>query len=127
MNTPSSEPPDAADLPPNPAGRPATTIAANPTQGDPANNTPANRPPKPSGLQRLRDWIDRLLVADVFLVLAGALWFAAAVLLQSQGVKAPLAIFQRLWEPLFTPAIGLLMAAALLSGALGWWQRRVQR
>jgi len=127
MNTPSSEPSDAADLPPNPSGRSATTIAANPTQGGPANDTPANRRPEPSGLQRLRDWIDRLLVADVFLVLAGALWFAAAVLLHSQGVEAPLAIFQRLWEPLFTPAIGLLMAAALLSGALGWWQRRGQR
>jgi len=127
MNTPSSEPSDAADLPPNPSGRSATTIAANPTQGGPANNTPAKRPPEPSGLQRLRDWIDRLLVADVFLVLAGAVWFAAAVLLHSQGVEAPLAIFQRLWEPLFTPAIGLLMAAALLSGALGWWQRRGQR
>jgi hypothetical protein len=80
-----------------------------------------------AALQRMRNWIDRLLVADVFLVLAGALWFAAAVLLHSQGVEAPLAIFQRLWEPLFTPAIGLLMAAALLSGALGWWQRRGQR
>jgi hypothetical protein len=127
MNTPSSEPSDAADLPPNPSGRSATNIAANPTQSGPANATPANRAPQSSGLQRLRDWIDRLLVADVFLVLAGALWFAVAVLLHSQGVGAPLAIFQRLWEPLFTPAIGLLMAAALLSGALGWWQRRGQR
>ncbi len=66
-------------------------------------------------------------MADVFLVLAGALWFLAAVVLHSQGVEAPLQLFQRLWEPLFTPAIGLLMAAALLSGALGWWQRRGQR
>jgi hypothetical protein len=66
-------------------------------------------------------------VADVFLVLAGAVWFLAAVVLHSQGVEAPLELFQRLGEPLVTPAIGLLMAAALLSGALGWWQRRGQR
>jgi NhaP-type Na+/H+ or K+/H+ antiporter len=72
----------------------------------------------------LREALDRLLVADVFLVLAGALWFVVAVLLHSRGVEAPLRLFQKLWEPLFTPAIGLLMAAALVSGLLGWWQRR---
>jgi hypothetical protein len=71
--------------------------------------------------------VDSLLVADVFLVLAGALWFALAVVLHSQGVEGPLNLFQKLWQPLFTPAISLLMAAALLSGALGWWQRRGQR
>ncbi len=78
-------------------------------------------------LQRLKRWLDLALVADVFLVIAAALWFALAVLLHSNGVEAPLRLFQTLWEPLFTPAIGLLMAAALLSGALGWWQRRGQR
>jgi len=127
MSTPSSEPQAATELPANPAGPTATNISASPTQGGPANDTPANRAPEPSGLQRLREWLDRLLVADVFLVLAGALWFALAVVLHSQGVEAPLVTFQKLWEPLFTPAIGLLMAAALLSGALGWWQRRGQR
>jgi len=77
--------------------------------------------------QRLRGGVDRLLVLDVFLVLAGAVWFAVAVLLHSQGVEGPLQLFQQLWEPLFTPAIGLLMGAAVLSGVLGWWQRRGQR
>ena len=46
---------------------------------------------------------------------------------EARGLHQPLGLFQRLWDPLFTPAIGLLMAAALLSGALGWWQRRRQR
>ena len=78
-------------------------------------------------LQRLKGGIDRLLVIDVFVVIAGALWFGLAVVCHSQRIEAPLNLFQRLWEPLFTPAIGLLMAAALVSGALGWWQRRGQR
>ena len=121
MSTPASEPPAATELPARPAGPTATNVSASPGSG------PTNDTSQPSGLQRLRDWIDRLLVADVFLVLAGALWFAVAVVLHSQGVEAPLVTFQKLWEPLFTPAIGLLMAAALLSGALGWWQRRGQR
>jgi Mn2+/Fe2+ NRAMP family transporter len=85
--------------------------------------------PKPSltMLQQLKGSMDTLLVLDVFVVIAGAIWFAVAVTLHSQHIEAPLELFQRLWEPLFTPAIGLLMGAALLSGALGWWQRRGQR
>jgi hypothetical protein len=81
----------------------------------------------PSLLQQLKGSMDTLLVVDVFVVIAGAIWFAVAVTLHSQHIEAPLELFQRLWEPLFTPAIGLLMGAALLSGALGWWQRRGQR
>ncbi|MBM5819387.1 MAG: hypothetical protein FJ070_04770 [Cyanobacteria bacterium K_DeepCast_150m_m2_101] len=81
--------------------------------------------------QRIKGWIDTLLVIDVFVVIAGALWFGVAVICHSRGVEAPLDLFQRLWEPLFTPAIGLLMGAAILSGVLGWllnwWRARAQR
>ena len=76
--------------------------------------------PSPSLLQQLKGSMDTLLVVNVFVVIAGAIWFAVAVTLHSQHIEAPLELFQRLWEPLFTPAIGLLMGAALLSGALGW-------
>ena len=69
-------------------------------------------------------WLDRLLVVDVFLVLAGAGWFAIAIVASSQGIEAPLHLFQQLWDPLFTPAIGLLIASALVSGIASWWQRR---
>jgi hypothetical protein len=78
-------------------------------------------------LQRLKGLLDQLLVINVFVVIAGAVWFAVAVVCHSQQLEAPLTLFQRLWEPLFTPAIGLLMGAAVLSGVLGWWQRRGQR
>jgi len=80
-----------------------------------------------SPLARVKNAVDRLLVVDVFLVIAGAVWFGVALICHSQKIEAPLELFQRLWEPLFTPAIGLLMAAALLSGMAGWWQRRGQR
>ena len=77
-------------------------------------------------MEPLKRWLDRLLVADVFVVIAGAFWFLAAVLCEARGIHQPLTLFQRLWEPLFTPAIGLLMAAAVISGVLGWWQRQIQ-
>lgn len=94
----------------------------------PGSGSDADRSEAPSQpLVRLQDGLDRILVVDVFLVIAAALWFGIAVLLHARGVEAPLRLFQRLWEPVFTPAIGLLMAAALLSGALGWWRRRGQR
>lgn len=83
--------------------------------------------PSPTLLQQLKGSMDTLLVVNVFVVIAGAIWFAVAVSLHSQHIEAPLELFQRLWEPLFTPAIGLLMGAALLSGVLSWWQRRGQR
>ena len=75
----------------------------------------------------LKRWLDRLLVLDVFLVLGGAVWFAVAVIADGQGLKAPMQQFQQLWDPLFTPAIGLLMAAALINGLWSWWQRRMQQ
>ena len=75
-------------------------------------------------MELLKRWLDRLLVADVFVVIAGALWFLAAVICEAKGIHQPLAVFQQLWEPLFTPAIGLLMAAAVISGVLGWWERK---
>ena len=82
--------------------------------------------PRPLG-ERLKGWLDALLVADVFLVIGAALWFGLAVLLHSRGIEAPLHLFESLWQPLFLPAISLLMAAAIVSGALGWWRRRGQR
>jgi len=95
----------------------------------PSANPDANSASKSATplLQRLKGALDTLLVIDVFVVIAGALWFAVAVLLHSRQIEAPLSLFQALWEPLFTPAIGLLMAAALLSGVLSWWQRRGRR
>jgi hypothetical protein len=96
----------------------------------PAKAEPTSGPELSLG-QRLKGWIDTLLVIDVFVVIAGALWFGVAVLCHSRKIEAPLNLFQSLWEPLFTPAIGLLMGAAILSGVLGWilnwWQKRVQR
>jgi hypothetical protein len=83
--------------------------------------------PEGSWLERLQRGLDRLLVLDVFLVLAGGLWFGLGVVLHLRGTDRVLAVFQRLWFPLFQPALGVLMLAALISGGLGWWQRRGQR
>lgn len=63
-------------------------------------------------------WLNRILVADVFVVLLSFLWLAIAVVGKSMGVNLGLELWYQLWEPVFTPAIGLLMAGALLIGAM---------
>ncbi|MEC8442120.1 MAG: hypothetical protein VXZ59_07370 [Cyanobacteriota bacterium] len=70
-------------------------------------------------------WLDRLLMLNVLVVFLGAGFFGVAVTAQSQGRNQPMDLFQTLWQPLFTPAISLLITAALLSGIVSWWQRRV--
>ena len=71
-------------------------------------------------------WLDRLLMLNVLLVASGAVLFTVAVIAQSQGRDRAMDLFQQLWQPLFTPAISLLIMAALISGIVSWWQRRVQ-
>ena len=72
-------------------------------------------------------WLDRLLMLNVLLVASGAVFFTVAVVAQSQGRDRAMDLFQQLWQPLFTPAISLLIMAALISGIVSWWQRRVQK
>ncbi len=66
--------------------------------------------------ERMIYWLNQLLVADVFLVLLSFFWLAIAVVGRSLGIPLGLDLWYRLWEPVFTPAIGLLMGGALLSG-----------
>lgn len=60
-------------------------------------------------------WLNRLLVADVFLVIFGFLWFAIAVVGHYLGVPLGFDIWYKLWQPLFNPALGILFLGAILS------------
>jgi hypothetical protein len=75
---------------------------------------------------RLIDWLNQLLMLDVFLVLLSFFWLAIAVIGRSAGVPLGLDLWYRLWEPVFTPAIGILMGGALLSGLISWLSKRLK-
>jgi hypothetical protein len=60
-------------------------------------------------------WINRFLIADVFLVLFGFFWFAIAVIGRSIGIPFGLDLWYKLWQPLFNPAIGILFLGAILT------------
>ncbi len=70
-------------------------------------------------------WLNVVLMLDLFLVLASFAWLVAAVM--GRGAKVPLGLdlWYQLWEPVFTPAIGLLMAGAIFSGAASWVAKRL--
>ena len=60
-------------------------------------------------------WLDRFLIADVFLVIIGFFWFAIALVGRSIGIPLGWDIWYKLWQPVFNPAIGILFAGAFLS------------
>jgi hypothetical protein len=74
--------------------------------------------------ERFISWLNMVLVADVFLVLLSFAWLAIAVIGHQVGVPLGLDLWFKLWEPLFTPAIGILMAGALFSGIVSWISRK---
>ncbi len=74
----------------------------------------------------LKRWLDNLLIAIVFLVFAGFVWFVFSVTGAFVGIPLGYKLWMQLWLPLFQPALGILMAGAVLSGVWGWLAKRRQ-
>lgn len=77
-----------------------------------------------TSLDKIRQLINTLLVVNVMVVALGFLWFVIAVSGALIGSPLGYQLWIRLWVPLFQPALGILMAGALVSGAWGWWAER---
>ena len=69
-------------------------------------------------------WLNRALVANLFFVLFSFFWLLTAVIGRSFNLSLGLDLWYQLWEPVFTPAIGILMGGAILSGIWSWAVRR---
>lgn len=72
----------------------------------------------------LLNWLNTALMWNFFFVILAFGWFAIALLGKATGVPLGLDLWHRLWEPLFTPAIGILMAGAIISGIASWVSKR---
>lgn len=68
--------------------------------------------------EKFLNGLNKLLVFNVFFVLFAFFWFAIALLGRSFNINLGWDLWYRLWEPVFTPAIGILMAGAILSGII---------
>jgi hypothetical protein len=70
-------------------------------------------------------WLNRLLVFDVFLVLFSFAWLVIAVIGEMMEVPLGWKLWTGLWQPVFTPAIGILMLGAILSGVINQISKRL--
>jgi hypothetical protein len=72
-------------------------------------------------------WLNGLLVANLFFVLACFAWLAIGLVGRSVQIDLGLELWYKLWTPVMQPAIGILMAGALISGASSWISQKLQR
>lgn len=75
--------------------------------------------------EQLIDWLNRFLVINVFLVLLSFFWFAIALVGRSLDIPLGFDLWYRLWEPVFTPAIGILMMGAIASGLISYINKKL--
>ena len=77
--------------------------------------------------EKIISWLNLALVVNTFLVLLSFAWFAIALIGRSTGIPLGLDLWYKLWEPVFTPAIGILMAGAIISGLTSWISKKLNR
>ncbi len=77
--------------------------------------------------EQLLQWLNWALTINVFFVIGSFFWFAIAVIGNNAGVHLGLDLWRSLWEPVMQPAIGILMAGAILSGITSWVNKRLHR
>ncbi len=77
--------------------------------------------------EKLLNTLNTLLMINTFVVLLSCLWWIAALLGRSAGIPLGLDLWYQLWEPVFTPALGILMAGALINGLLSQILKRLPR
>ncbi|MBE9048533.1 hypothetical protein IQ255_29840 [Pleurocapsales cyanobacterium LEGE 10410] len=68
--------------------------------------------------EQIVTWLNRLLVADVFLVFLGFIWFAIAVIGRYLNIPLGFDLWYRLWQPVFNPAIGILFLGVFVTWAI---------
>jgi hypothetical protein len=76
--------------------------------------------------ESLRKLLNNILVADILVVMAGFVWFVFSATGTFLGIPLGYKLWSQLWLPLFQPALGILMAGALISGIWGWIARKMQ-
>lgn len=74
--------------------------------------------------EQIIKWLNQALVADFFLVLFAFFWLAIAVAGHVLHLPLGLDLWYKLWQPVFTPAIGILMAGSIISGLSSWISNR---
>jgi TRAP-type C4-dicarboxylate transport system permease small subunit len=72
-------------------------------------------------------WLNWILMVNLFFVLFCFAWFAIALVGRSANLPLGLDLWHSLWTPVMQPAIGILMAGALISGASSWVAQKLEK
>ena len=75
--------------------------------------------------EQLMGYLNRFLVINVFFVLFSFFWFVIALIGRSFNLSLGFDLWYRLWEPVFTPAIGILMMGAIVSGLISYISKKL--
>ncbi|MGB3787606.1 MAG: hypothetical protein WA949_06325 [Phormidesmis sp.] len=73
---------------------------------------------------RLINFLNTALMFNLFFVLLSFGWFAIALIGRAANINLGFDLWYSLWDLLFMPAIGILMAGALVSGLSSWVSRK---
>tara|TARA_B100000700_G_C14361774_1_gene541863 strand:+ start:85 stop:342 length:258 start_codon:yes stop_codon:yes gene_type:complete len=61
---------------------------------------------------------DNILIFNLYILIIGAIFFVASVLLSLNGIPELFNFFQKLWFPVFIPALSLFFTAILIEATL---------
>jgi hypothetical protein len=71
-------------------------------------------------IAKILNLINNLLTFNVFFVILSFTWFIIAVIGKYTNIPLGLQVWQSLWNPLFLPAISVLMGGAIISGTISY-------
>lgn len=71
-------------------------------------------------IAKILNLINNLLTFNFFFVLLSFAWFIIAIIGKYTNIPLGMQVWQGLWEPLFLPAISVLMGGAILSGTISY-------
>ena len=80
---------------------------------------------KENNQNKLKQFIDNLLLINLFTVIFFAIFFIFAIIMQLNGIFIFINFIQIVWNPLVVPLITILIIGALVNGINSWWRRKL--
>ena len=80
---------------------------------------------KENNQNKLKQFIDNLLLINLFTVIFFAIFFIFATIMQLNGIFIFINFIQIIWNPLIVPLITILIIGALVNGINSWWRRKL--
>ena len=72
---------------------------------------------------KVREFIDNLLLVNLFTVIFFAIFFIFAVIMKLNGVFIFLDFVQKFWNPVIVPLITILIISSVVIGINSWLKR----